>query len=110
MGKALLQIFTSPVCPYCPAALQLVKELGKEREDVDVKEHNLMTEEGRRLALAYNITSTPTILVSGHGQNEILGYRSPSKRDLIEAIEIVHGRKELPKPKGVFQSLKELFR
>lgn len=109
MEKVSIQIFTSPTCQYCPPVLELVKKIGKEREDVDVKEHNVMTSEGKQKAIQYGIQGTPTVLVSYPGHGETLGYTSPSRHDLIEAIDVVSGKKELPKPKGIFQALKKFI-
>jgi small redox-active disulfide protein 1 len=86
----LIEIFTSPTCPYCPGAKAVVNEIAKENKDVVVIEHTPMTEQGRKRAQEFNISSVPTIHVSGTGTKEIFGFVGmPKKETILEMIEKV---------------------
>lgn len=87
---AVIEIFTSPTCVYCPSAKKLVAELAQEDKEIAVVEHSAATEEGRKRAQEFNIQSVPTIFVSGPATKEILGFRgTPSKEKLLDAIRKV---------------------
>jgi len=86
----LIEIFTSPTCPYCPAAKALVDMVAKAQEDVTVVEHTPMTAEGRKRSKEFGITSVPTIHVSGEGSKEIVGVKGlPKKETLLKMIDEV---------------------
>ena len=86
---AIVEIFTSPTCIYCPSAKKIVGEIADE-QNITVFEHSAATEEGRKRAAEFGIQSVPTIFVSGPKTKEILAFRGiPSKEKLIEAIQKV---------------------
>ena len=95
MEKSRIEIFTSPTCPHCPGALELAREVEREREDVEVVELSTLSEEGRTKAQEFGVMSVPTIFVKGPKHGEILGFRgAPSKERLIKAVEISLGLKK----------------
>ena len=87
---AVIEIFTSPTCIYCPGAKKTVAEVTKDLKDIRVVEHNSATEEGRKRATEFGIQSVPTIFVSGPKTKEIIGFRgAPSKEGILKAIKTV---------------------
>lgn len=108
MEKSKIEIFTRPGCRFCPSALVLVKNVEKEREDVEVIEYNIWAE-GKSKAEEFGINAVPTIFVSGPKHNEILAFRGePSKARLIEAIDISLGIKKINE-KGILSKVKGMF-
>jgi small redox-active disulfide protein 1 len=81
VAKAKITVFTMPECPKCPAAKELVKEVGKdfdiEIDEVDIKEDMVK-------GLQYGVASTPSVAV-----NEKLISRGdvPSRDELIAEIK-----------------------
>ena len=112
--KTRIGVFTSPTCPHCPGAKELVKKLSKERDDVIFEEYSSMTSIGRKEAAIQGITSVPTIFVKGPWHHETIAFRgTPSKERLISAIDITQGRKkidELDGKENFFSKIKSLFK
>ncbi|CAD5243998.1 thioredoxin family protein [Thermococcus camini] len=61
--KVVIEVITSPGCPYCPIAWAMAQELGKKYEEVVARELSVATPEGQRKAMEHNIMGTPTILI-----------------------------------------------
>lgn len=102
-----IEIFTSPTCPNCPSAKNLVREIGKEIDDVKVVETTTATKQGSRRARSLNIMSVPTIFVTGPEFGRI-GFRGlPPRQRLLDAIAIAKGEKKWEEPKSLMQKLKE---
>jgi len=53
------------VCPFCPAARNLVKEVLSANNGVDYEEVNTWTDEGIRRGMALNIMAIPAVVVNG---------------------------------------------
>ncbi|WP_457751969.1 thioredoxin family protein [Thermococcus sp.] len=64
--KVVIEVITSPGCPYCPRALGMAKELEKKYEGVVARELSVSTPEGRRKAVEHNLLGTPTILIDNN--------------------------------------------
>ena len=110
VGKCKIEVFTSPTCPHCHPALNLAKEIEKERDDVKVTEFSTATPQGRRKARQMEVTALPTIFVKGPSYPQNIGFRGlPSKKGLLKAIDISLGKAEWEEPKGFFKSLLEKF-
>ncbi|WP_324736021.1 thioredoxin family protein [Thermococcus sp. SY098] len=62
--RVVIEVITSPTCPYCPIALQMAQEIAKKYPGVVVKELSVATPEGRKRAMEHNILGTPTILIN----------------------------------------------
>ena len=60
MEKSRIEIFTSPTCPHCPGALELAREVEREREDVEVVELSTLSEEGRKKAQEFEKRGSTT--------------------------------------------------
>nr|WP_240910970.1 thioredoxin family protein [Thermococcus sp. MV5] len=64
--KAIIEVITSPSCPYCPIAWAMAQEIAKRYNGVVAKELSIVTPEGQRKAKEHNILGTPTILINNH--------------------------------------------
>ncbi|WP_087036963.1 thioredoxin family protein [Thermococcus litoralis] len=62
--KVIIEIITSPTCPYCPIAWSMAQEIARKYEGVVAKEVSVATPEGQRKAMEHNIMGTPTILIN----------------------------------------------
>ena len=84
MAKKVL-IYSTPTCPYCPAALiMLQKAVTIYEEAIDVAKIDITSPEGQELAAFYAVQATPTIII-----NQTVKFRGapPSETDLFEEIE-----------------------
>ncbi|WP_148882426.1 thioredoxin family protein [Thermococcus aciditolerans] len=61
--KVVIEVITSPGCPYCPIAWAMAQELERKYEGVIARELSVATPEGQRKAMEHNIMGTPTILI-----------------------------------------------
>ena len=74
-----VEVFTSPTCPHCPAAVQVVDEAKAKLGDaIDVELKSIADEEGRQAAMA-----VPAIAIN----NEIQFIGAPSLEELLEKLE-----------------------
>ncbi len=122
----LIELFTSPTCPYCPAAKKVAKEVVGEMNGgeknlvknaggtgdsekkvlVELREYDTWEETGQAKAREYGIMAVPSIIVSGAGINEkILVEGAPSKKDLLAAIEMAEGKRSIEKKKSFWGNL-----
>lgn len=62
--KVIIEVITSPTCPYCPIAWSMAQEIARKYEGVVAKEVSVATPEGQRKAMEHNIMGTPTILIN----------------------------------------------
>ena len=73
-----VEVFTSPSCPYCPMAEQVVEEVKKEIGDsMDVEVVDISKD--RQRAVDYGIMAVPAIAING--VVEFVG--APSKEELM---------------------------
>ena len=81
MTKTKVTVFTMPDCPKCPAAKELVKQVGEEL-DIDIEEVDI--KEDMVKGLQYGVASTPSVAV-----NEKLISRGdvPDRDELIAEIK-----------------------
>ena len=106
IGKVKIQVFTSPTCPHCHPALDLAKQIEKERDDVKVTELNTATPHGHRKAEQLGVMAVPTIFVKGPAYPQDIGFKGlPSKKGLLKAIDISLGKAGWEEPKGFFKGL-----
>ena len=105
---ASIELFTSPTCPHCPSAKELVRKVSKELK-INAKEYSTATKEGSRKANSYGIMSVPTIIIKG--SKEIIGLRgTPSREKLIESLDIADGLKEAPQHTTLWEDIVNLFK
>ena len=87
-GKVKLEVFTSHACPYCPAALEIVKEVEEELDGlIEWQEIDTSDELGRTKAIAYEIRSVPAIVIN----SKLRFVGVPEKEELATAIEDLAG-------------------
>ncbi len=77
-----IEVFTSPSCPYCPMAVELVDEVKKEMpDDIEVEKIDIM--QNREKAIEYNLMAVPAIAIDG--LVKFVG--APAKEELVMAIK-----------------------
>lgn len=77
-----VEVFTSPSCPYCPMAVQLVEEVQKEMtEDLEVEKIDIMVDQEK--AREYGLMAVPAIALNG----VVRFVGAPGKEELVEAIK-----------------------
>lgn len=77
-----VEVFTSPSCPYCPMAEQLVEEAKNEiGDEMEVEVINIMTD--RQRAVDYGIMAVPAIAING--VVEFVG--APTKEELMTKLK-----------------------
>ncbi len=91
--KVKVEVFTSPTCPHCPAAVRLAKSVEERIPDViKVVETSSGTHFGFQRMKKFNIMATPTIIISGPAIHDKIGFRgTPSKEKLLKAISEASG-------------------
>ena len=85
INKVKIEIYTSPTCPYCPAAIRMLqKAIDIYGKEIEVTKIDITTPNGEELATYYEIKATPTIVMNG-----IVKYRGapPSESNLFDEIE-----------------------
>ena len=76
-----VEVFTSPNCPYCPMAEQVVAEAKKEIGDaIDVEVVDISID--REKAVAYGLMAVPAIAINGIV--EFVG--APTKEELMAKL------------------------
>lgn len=77
-----LEVFTSPSCPYCPMAIELVEEVKKEMPDeLEVEKIDIAVDQKK--AAEYGLMAVPAIALNG----VVRFVGTPSKEELVEAIK-----------------------
>ncbi|AEH07494.1 MJ0307 family thioredoxin [Methanothermococcus okinawensis] len=75
-----IEVFTSPMCPHCPAAKRVVEEVVSGMEGVEVENVDVMKEPER--AANYGIMAVPTIVIDG----EVKFVGAPTKEALKDEL------------------------
>jgi thioredoxin 1 len=77
-----IEVFTSPSCPYCPMAVQLVEDVKKDMtEDIEIEKIDIMVDQEK--AREYGLMAVPAIALNG----VVKFVGSPGKEELVEAIK-----------------------
>ncbi len=77
-----IEVFTSPTCPYCPMAIEVVSEAKKELGDtLEVETVDIMQD--REKAVNYGLMAVPAIAMNG----VVKFVGAPSKEELMQAIK-----------------------
>lgn len=77
-----VEVFTSPSCPYCPMAVQVVEEVEKEMpNDLEVEKIDIMKD--REKAIEYGLMAVPAIALNG----VVRFVGAPNKDELLSAIK-----------------------
>lgn len=82
MEGVLLELFTSPSCPYCPEAKRIAEKVVKQLGKVLLVHRDISVPENAELARSYGIYSVPAIAING--RYNIVGI--PVEEELIHAI------------------------
>ena len=78
-----VEVFTSPSCPYCPMAIEVVDEVKKEMpDDLDIEKIDIMQD--REKAIEYNLMAVPAIALNG----VVKFVGAPTKEEFVEAIKM----------------------
>lgn len=62
--ELLLELFTSPTCPNCPAAKQVAENVVRRMEGALLIERDISIPENAEIAKRYGIQGVPTIVVN----------------------------------------------
>ena len=85
-----IEIYFSPVCPYCPGAKKLVGEVASRYGgNVEVEEVNTFTAEGIKRGMANEVMSVPTVIIEG--EKRFVGFPFPEE-DLVASVEAAIAR------------------
>ncbi len=63
--ELLLELFTSPTCPHCPAAKRVAENVVRQMDGALLIERDVSTPEGGQAAASYGVQGVPTIVVNG---------------------------------------------
>ena len=75
-----IEVFTSPTCPYCPMAIEVVDEAKKEFGDkIEFEKIDIMVD--REKAIEYGLMAVPAIAING----VVRFVGAPSREELFEA-------------------------
>lgn len=76
-----IEVFTSPSCPYCPMAIEVVDAVKKEmHDDIEVEKIDIMQD--REKAIEYGLMAVPAVAING----VVKFVGAPEKEDLKNAI------------------------
>ncbi len=76
-----IEVFTSPSCPYCPMAIEVVDAVKKEmQDDIEVEKIDIMQD--REKAIEYGLMAVPAVAING----VVKFVGAPEKDDLKNAI------------------------
>ena len=77
-----VEVFTSPSCPYCPMAVQVVEDVEKEMpNELEVEKIDIMVD--REKAIEYGLMAVPAIALNG----VVRFVGAPNKDELLSAIK-----------------------
>ncbi|MEN4018713.1 MAG: MJ0307 family thioredoxin [Methanobacterium sp.] len=77
-----VEVFTSPSCPYCPMAIDVVDAVKKEmQDDIEVEKIDIM--KNREKAVEYGLMAVPAVAING----VIKFVGAPLKEELEKAIK-----------------------
>ncbi|MDR2830177.1 MAG: MJ0307 family thioredoxin [Methanobrevibacter sp.] len=77
-----VEVFTSPTCPYCPMAVDIVNQAKEQLQDqMDVEIVNMA--ENRKRANEYGIMAVPSVVINGNV--EFVG--APTLDDLLSKLK-----------------------
>lgn len=81
MKDIKIEAFYSPLCPDCPKAIGITREVAEEY-GIELFEINVLSPNGQKKAEERNVKSIPSILI---GETKIMGI--PTKEQLKKALE-----------------------
>lgn len=66
MEGFLLELFTSPTCPHCPRAREIISEAVKSMRNALLIVREVTEPENAELARKHGIQSVPTLIINGN--------------------------------------------
>ncbi|MCL7414784.1 MAG: thioredoxin family protein [ANME-2 cluster archaeon] len=60
----IIEVLTSPTCSYCPAAVDMARDVANSTQDVLAAEISVATPEGYNKAMSHGVSGVPTILIN----------------------------------------------
>lgn len=113
MNKVVIELFTSPTCPHCHTARNMLNELSKVREDILVYEHSIVTQDGSERARIMEVMSVPSLFLKGPNSEEIVGFKgTPVTAKINEEIDKALGKvdkENVVEKKSFFSKMKNMF-
>ena len=79
-----IQFITSPACPECEKAKEILQEAKSIFKNIKVKEFDLMSQKGISLVTKYSILANPGIIIN----DKLFAVGSLDKKKLFEKIKI----------------------
>jgi small redox-active disulfide protein 1 len=84
MGEPItIKLLTSPTCPYCPMAAEVVRKYVEKNRDVIAIEIPVNTDEGLKEALKFGIRGVPALIIN----DETVMFGVPKLSDLERVVE-----------------------
>ncbi len=110
--KTIIELFTSPTCPFCPRAKQVVNEVVSDLKDKDIElvEFDVSTSSGEVKANEYGIASVPQMVFYTDAARKVLIEGAPERQSVEKAIRIAQGKEEVPQKKTFSTMLKSILR
>lgn len=112
--KTIVELFTSPTCPYCPAAKQVASEsvgsLREKGEEIELNIFDVSTPIGSSKAREYGITHVPEMIIYADPAKKILIEGAASKEGFERAVRMCQGKEAIPQKRGFFSGLKSAFK
>ena len=91
MATIKIEVFTSPTCPHCPAAVKATETLVEENpelaEKIKWKEMSTASNEGSKKARAYGIRGVPTIVATNSEGQKTAYVGAPKQSTYKKFIE-----------------------
>lgn len=60
-----IEYFHNPLCPYCPAAENLIKKVVKDVKDIEIISVDTFTDEGIERGISLNLMAVPAVAING---------------------------------------------
>ena len=84
--ELLLELFTSPTCPHCPAAKRVAENVVGQMDGALMIERDISIPENADIAARYGVQGVPTIVVNG--KYKMVGV-PPSEDELFSHLQNV---------------------
>jgi small redox-active disulfide protein 1 len=81
----LLELFTSPTCPYCPKARKIVEDIVRGSENLLLVERDVSDPQNAEIARSYGITGVPALVINR--KYKIQGIPDPARLRRLLKIE-----------------------
>ena len=83
MSKINLTLVTKEGCVHCAQTKEILKKVGPEYSELEVKEVDMTTPEGQELIGKYGIMSSPGIIIN----DELFAMGGTTEKELLEKLE-----------------------